>query len=636
MLFFIFRLFYWLVNIDLLGSIPKDEIWNVFKGGLLFDNAAIAYTLSLFIFLSLAGRFFKRETEMSRPYKALLWVSYFIPNLLNIFVNISDAAYYPYVLNRTTSSVFSEFENENSFKLMGKLAFQFWPYALVIIGLIVLLFWAYSLVEYKRLPSRLRSRKSRVAYNLIGVVQLLVAGILSFFGIRGSFDLLDRPMTPLRATVYVEDTNHSNIVLNTTFTLIRTTSKKPLPQYSFFTEEELANIFQARYSAHPLSPEDSLFGAFKGKNIVILILESFAKEYSAYLNRDIPNYPGYMPFVDSLMAQGFTMRYGFSNGRKSVQALPSLLTSLPSMGTNFVNSFYSQNELLGLPELVDRKGYQTTFYHGASHTSMGFASFVKSIGVHSYFCKDQYGDDSQYDGMWGIFDEPFLQRVAKELSHTPEPFMAGIFTLSSHTPFTLPPEYEYLRSEGTLPIHPTVLYSDQAVEKFFKAIEDQPWFRNTLFIIMADHASLTDREEYNNPSGKFAIPICFYDPSQTLVGEVTDRTAQQADVLPTLLYLLGDSTEIISYGNNILDPNGQHAAVNNLDNIYYLFYQDATIAYDPKTDHGEVSKPIPYIQTDAIDDTWNEEKFSGRIEYLKAIVQDYNRRMVQNDLLPQR
>ena len=128
----------------------------------------------------------------------------------------------------------------------------------------------------------------------------------------------------------------------------------------------------------------------------------------------------------------------FANGRQSIEALPSILASVPSFKIPFTSSPYANQEIQSLVSVFNEKGYTTSFFHGAPNGSMGFLGLSNILEFDNYFGKNEFNDNSLYDGFWGIWDEPFLQYVNNTTSKLKEPFFSTFFSLSSHEPFYVP------------------------------------------------------------------------------------------------------------------------------------------------------------------------------------------------------
>jgi phosphoglycerol transferase MdoB-like AlkP superfamily enzyme len=171
----------------------------------------------------------------------------------------------------------------------------------------------------------------------------------------------------------------------------------------------------------------------------------------------------------------------FANGKRSIEGIPAIIAGIPSLLSDpFITSAYSGNNVTSFASLLKKKGYHTVFYHGGTNGTMGFDNFSRLAGFDHYFGRTEYNNDKDFDGTWGIYDEPFLQRTISELNKVNSPFAATIFTLSSHHPYKIPEKYIGKFPEGTLPIHAAVRYADFALEKFFNAASSAPWFKDYL------------------------------------------------------------------------------------------------------------------------------------------------------------
>ena len=625
------RAVYYGYNYAHFAHLTLPELWNVVRGGMLFDGAALAFTNSLHWVLLLLGAFIPFRWERSRAYGAVLDLTFWIPNLFNLFAGISDAGYYDFVLKRTTASVFSEFGEDNLLSMFVRFAVDY-PLLTVSFFLLLLLLSA-GYYGVSRTPVPYLSRKEAIAGGGLTFGVLCLLTLVSLYWIRGDLGLKTVPMTAIRANNYVKDYKDAPLVLNTTFTFIKTLDQKSLTPYRFLTDEELRRTFSPVYRAHRLSEKDSLFGSLRGKNVVVLILESFAREYSGLYNGD----RGYTPFLDSLARESYTLWHGYANGRQSIDAIPSAFASVPALGVDIILSGYSGLGFRALPELLKEKGYFTAFYHGADRNSLGFLPFTSKIGVDSYFSRQEYPEPSHYDGAWGIPDSYFLPYAAEMIGWQERPFMAGLFTLSSHDPFILPESYQNRFPKGEHPMHEAIGYADHSLRLFFETAKREGWYDDTIFLLLGDHASVSTRPEYTSATqGAFAVNLMIHDPSGT-VPRFFEKglIADQIDLYPTLLYLMGDDREIITYGQNLFDTSAEQYALSELNGVFYLFHKRLTVALTPD---GEVRCEAPLLRFQADSEAEAGEPSPelcahyGRL--LKAIVQDYTDRVLRDGFIP--
>lgn len=615
------RLLFYLFNLDMFSGVQAGEMMRMLAGGLKFDTSAIVYTNLLVIALHiLPFRFRSRHW-----YQQIITYVFYVVNMIAIIVNMADSVYYRFTLRRTTTAVFSEFQNEqNGIGLFFRFILDYWYVTLTVVILCMLMVWIYRKIKVGEPVIR-----SWYIYYPVNIVASAVIAGLCVGGMRGGFAHSTRPITLSNAAEYIEKPEHRAIVLNTPFALIRTIGKTTLQKKSYFPDDKVAGVFTPRYRA--AADSASHFGTLKGRNVVVILIESFAREFIGVYNRHIDGYSGYTPFVDSLSRSAYLFEKAYANGRKSIDAMPSALTSIPAMETCFILSHYSGNKINSPASLLGAEGYRTAFFHGAPNGSMGFNAFVKQAGYNEYYGKDEYNNDEDFDGIWGVWDEPFLGYMADVLNGFSQPFTSAVFTLSSHHPFKVPVKYEGKFPVGNIPLHQCIGYTDNALRNFFKKASGMPWFENTLFIITADHSASGHLKEYQNALGNFSIPMILYAPGSGLQGYNDSTVVSQCDILPTVMSLLGYDKEFVTYGHNMFAPGDAHFAINFFNGAFqitegeYLLQfsnEKATGLYnfitDPALQQNLIGK-LPEIQ----------EPMENK---LKAVIQQYNESMINNKL----
>ncbi|HLZ17827.1 MAG TPA: LTA synthase family protein, partial [Cyclobacteriaceae bacterium] len=446
-------------------------------------------------------------------------------------------------------------------------------------------------------------------------------------GARGGFRGSTRPITLSNAAAYAETPNETALVLNTPFALMRTARASVIRKVNYFSSEaELSQVFNPVHV-----PSDT--AAFNPQNVVVIILESFSKEFVGIYNKDVDhgNYKGYTPFLDSLISVSQAYQYSMANGRKSIDAMPSVISSIPALEIPYVLSHFSGNKVNGLASLLKEKGYYTAFFHGAPNGSMGFDAFANLSGFGHYFGKTEYNNDDDFDGYWGIWDEPFLRFFGEKMNSFPQPFFASLFTVSSHHPYNLPDGYEEKFKGGPKLVHRTIEYTDFALRKFFKQVSTMPWFKNTLFVITADHASAeVALPGYNSAWGYYSIPIFFFHPGEKVTG-IQPVIVQQIDIMPSVLGYLHFDKPFVAFGRDIFHDGVRPFAINYLNNTYQFFQGDFLLQFD-----GAKSSALYRFKSDnflKVNLVKQLPDTTRRLETtLKAFIQQYNNRMVDNDL----
>lgn len=610
------------------------EWMGILWGNMVFGIATIGCMLMAYYALNLIPFNFRWNRHYHR------WVEvvfYYLPVLAMLVADICDSAYYQYTYRRLSGEIFRYLGiSGNMGALWPHFVVDYWHSTLFAIIITIILFW---LGGKAQLLPRNRYRKHK-ANDLVG---LLLGAACVVFLIRGGFG---KNIEWHDTTKYCQAKNCA-LVTNSGYNIVRTFNGGTLQEVNYMDERQA----EARFNP-VFAPDSTLAGtrpeAFQGwapnagqwwqpdslgligkeqlmhKNVVVIILESFSQEYMGCYNKGIM--PSFTPFLDSLY-QHSVVYQGRANGKKSIEGIPAVFGSIPTLMTfPLIMSDYRDDSMNALPNVLRSNGYHTAFFHGSYNGVMNFDKLCQKFGFNEYYgmneyMADRHSKESDYDGCWGIYDEFFLQYMVRRMSTFRQPFMAGVFTLSSHHPYTMQPGHENDFNEGPHPLCRVVMYSDNALRKFFDAARKTDWYENTIFVITADHSGQGLSREYNDYNGWYRIPMMFYIPKheeffvpqfgqQWSVHKVYPRLMQQTDIMPTLLDYLGIQTTTVCFGTS---------AFRNPDMGWQIAYGNGY--YQLETSDGKIS----VIGQE-------KEEGNGNIELLKAIVQQYNHRLINDQL----
>lgn len=624
--YFLARMIYLLENWSFLAQgLTFSHFMEMLGGGLVFDTSAILVTNIPYIVLMLLPVHYKETAVYQKICRAL----FLVVNGLALAVNLCDAVYFPYTMRRTTTTVFNEFSNENN--LGGIFLTEALHHFYLIIAFVVLIWALYKCYRTTKLKA-----KELVwwQYDLATLLSLAAFAPFVVAGIRGGFTTAVRPITISNANQYANRPIEAALVLNTPFSLYRTIGKATfvVPEY-FKSETELATVYQPIHVPH-----DSV--AMTKKNVVVFIIESFGREYIGALNKTLDNsqYKGYTPFVDSLINKSISFKYSYCNGRKSIDGMPSVLSSIPMFIEPFFLTPSSMNQVTGIAGLLDKKGYETAFFHGAQRGSMGFMAFARATGFQQYYGREDYvsdkrfGGDADFDGTWAIWDEPFMQYYAAKMSEMKEPFMTAIFTATSHNPYVIPEQYKDVYPEEHLPIHKCIRYTDMSLRKFFEKASKEPWFKNTIFVITSDHTNDSDHAFYQTDLGGFYSPIIIFEADGSRHPEIQDKIAQQIDILPTVMGMLHYDEPYFGFGIDLLNtPKDDTWAVNYLGGIYQYIKHGLLLQFDGTNTRAVYELEDSLLQHNVAGQRPQQPQMERE---LKAIIQQYMERMTQDRLQP--
>ncbi len=617
LVYWLCRLVYWAENVNAFSGLwQENNAADIMHGAWMFDTSAILYTNALYALMMLLPLHWKEHTGWQRAAK---WV-FVVVNAVAVIINIADAAYFPYTGRRTTASVFSEFRaEENLMSIFGVELLRHWYLVLAAVFIIWLLWKGY------RSPASSSTSEGRglLLYSIVQVVFLVAFLPLCIAGMRGGFSHAVRPITISNANQYVSRPADAAFVLNTPFSLIRTWGKKPFVVPDYFRDEaRMAELYTPLFV-----PADS--AVVRRRNVVILIVESFGQEYIE---------AGYAPFVDSLRRQSLYWKYTFCNGRKSIDAMPSILSSIPMFVEPFFLTPASMNTVGGLARELKSWGYSSTFFHGAENGSMGFQAFARATGFDNYEGRteyeadDRFGGEADFDGMWAIWDEPFLQYMATRLGEQQQPFLASVFTATSHHPYEIPEAYRDIFPEGALPIHKCIRYTDHALQRFFESARRQPWYDNTLFVLTADHTNQSANPYYQNDLGIYSVPLLIFDPTGEMPRGCQPGVAQQIDVMPTVLGWLGYDKPAVAFGCDLLKtPADSTWAVNYNNGIYQYVRYGRFLQFD-----GQEPRALYAYETDSLlshNLIGGDSLIQPMTEQLQSIIQQYMLRMNNDQLV---
>ncbi len=616
------QLAFYLLNSNLFQIESFGACVKIFLGCTRYALSSMSVFLAPYLLLCLLPL----PIRANKVYKGISDTMFYLANIFMMAVNLVDTGYYRFTFKRLTADITRYLGVGGDFtELIPQFLRDYWQIVTIFVVLIVLFVLADRFLRRKYKFERENFCTKRLLKQSIVFV---VATALLIVAQRGG--LQTRPLNLMHASQYAA-TQNTALVLNTPFTLYRTLNKPTLEKKEFFTQEEVNAIYNPLQTPQSSTWADTLFASpiEMGKtNVVVIVLESFSAEYlKTYNTKGV----GYTPFLDSLAAHSLVFQ-GLSNGKKSIDGIPAVLSSLPlMMEESYLTSCYGDNKLGSIASLFDSKGYTTAFFHGGYNGTMNFDNYVKKVGYKYYYGKDEYNNNKDYDGNWGIYDEPFLQYMVKQIDTLQKPFAAALFTLSSHHPYKMPEQHKDRFPKGTMIVHETVGYTDYALKRFFEEAAKTDWYENTLFIITADHSALTSEKEFKTQLGLFRIPAIIYHP-KLKHPMISNRTMQQIDIYPTIADLFHVKEDVFCFGRSVFSPLPQ----------YYIYYTNGEYLllmgeYLSKYKEGFPLELFNVIEDSALQNNI-AEKNVGIAEKHKlmteAIIQQYNNNIIGNNTHP--
>ncbi|MDE7410796.1 MAG: LTA synthase family protein [Paramuribaculum sp.] len=498
-------------------------------------------------------------------------------------------------------------------------AFRYWGILLTWLVFILTMIWLICRVTV--VPQIIR--------RSIRVISFIIVIIMTFLCIRG-FRLNGRPLSMSMRYLYVDKIIHSSAVINTPFAMaFQLKDISNVPQ-TYFNDRELSLIRNSL-----IVPPDTLQP--NGKNIMLIVLESGGSIHSDIFSPvGATPYSSSMSFVDSLTRESLINLHFYGSGRSSAQGITQLLAGVPFFGSG--ESYYVNSKQSDIPKdtpaiLLKSIGYDTRFYYGCDEGNFHIDETAKVSGFDNLFNRGTFGDDSQYDGVWGIWDKPMGKYVAEDLSQVSKPFFATWFTVTAHSPYTLPDSEDISNYKYTEGPAQSMEYTDRAIRSFFNIARLQSWYCNTIFIITSDHGQRDyfGSEYSEDPYVSNHLPFIIFAPDGSIPNQIiTDTPMGQIDVAPTILHLAGYNEPYISMGSSLFDNTKGHYALASLCSAYYVYGTKYMVAFEAPDKLFAVYdiRETPYPHTELTE--YDLQEINRMSDWFKALMQDYTERIYNN------
>jgi len=605
-IFFICRLGFLFFNLSSFQPIETGQIMKSFFYGFRFDYSAIYYLNIPWILMMLVPGFVYRKPN----YQAFIKAYFVVVNAMLISVNIADIMYFKFINSRSGFDVIKTLFTSTDV-LMNVPAFVL-SYWYLLVGFITLI-WVLTKLYSKSFLGI--NHVQEIKWYYVTFIYLLFH-MFSLIAARG---LGLKPLRMISAVEYVSP-KYVPLVLNTPFSIVNTMNETDVREFDYFhNQKDLKRAFDVYYS---VENKDT----FQHLNVVVFILESFSAEYIG----TISGKQSHTPYLDSLITKSFVCYNGMANSQRSVDALPAILSSLPSLaGKSHIESKYSVNALNSLSDFLKAKGYHTSYFHGGKNGTMGFDAFSQSIGIEKYYGMNEYPDQTKYDGAWGIPDHYFLSFMVDEINTFKRPFFSCAFTLSSHHPYKVPQEFEEKFKGGELPILKAIEYADYSVRTFMEKASKQDWYDNTLFVFTADHTAQTLHPEFQNRRGYYRIPIIFYHPLNNSLKGYSNQVAQQIDIFPSILDYLNYDTTFVSFGSSVFDTATSKFGVNSVSSNFFYFNDSICGTFNGKSFIDLYNYNKDTFMLNNIADEIDDQLYLMQV---KSYIQQYFTRLKNNQL----
>ncbi|HYV92263.1 MAG TPA: sulfatase-like hydrolase/transferase [Chitinophagales bacterium] len=574
LIFFINRLAFIIFFHKKFSGISFIQVIATFIHGFKLDVSMMCYIVAIPVFMLIVQQFFRFNF-----FKAFLFIYSILVLLLDAFISIFDMGIYhdwnthlnyraiSYLHYVNEASAFSD--AHQNFILAVLMVMQ------IIIGVVVLIYF-FSV----RSPSERRdqfhfpwNRKSFVP----GVLFHAAIFPLLFLGIRGGLQLI--PINESSA-YFSSEKILNDAAVNALWNAGKKFSgdKESLHSnpYQFFPEQEAEAIVKELYSAK----KDSVISILTTQrpNIILFVLESFTADVIEALGGD----KGVTPNLDTVIRHGLLFTDIYSQGYRTDQGLADVFSGFPAT-PNF--SIMMQPEkypkLSFLPKVLADAGYQNSFYYGGELDFANMKAYLLQSGVSDLHDKSSYTKD-EMNAKWGAHDEFVFRKEANDTASKREPFFSTVLSLSSHEPFQVPMQTKFPGEDDPSKFKNSCYYTDRCIGEYMKLVSHEQWYKNTLFIFIADHGHILPRNRNPEEAARFHIPIILYGDvlRPEFKGTTIGNIGMQSDLPATILAQLNLSNNQFQWSNDLLNFYRNNFAYYSFDAGIGFVNNDGSMRYD--------------------------------------------------------
>ena len=333
--------------------------------------------------------------------------------------------------------------------------------------------------------------------------------------------------------------------------VLRAAERPPQPFMPDSTARRLvASIYPLAVGASVPADSSASILAEARPNILFIILESF----TAKLVGSVGGERGVTPTLDSLARTGVLFDHIYAAGDRSQKGLVALLSGYPNQPTTSIIKFPRKNE--HLPHLcrsLATAGYHSHYYYGGELAFANMKSYLQTAGYDQFTERADFATADQ-NSKWGAHDGALFNRLLGDLHQQAQPFFVTAFTLSSHEPFEVPMAPKFPGSDEAALFRNSVHYTDYTLGQFLREARKQPWYAQTLLVLVADHGHQQPGNSVNQDPEKFRIPLLLAGGAlrPEARGRVVRTIGSQTDVAATLLLQLRLPATAFHWSRNLL------------------------------------------------------------------------------------
>ena len=433
---------------------------------------------------------------------------------------------------------------------------------------IIALYLSSKVILYK-VPDRSKSYVSRLIFGFLTLSSL-------FLAIRGGWQLtpINQSMSYFSAEPVL---NHAAV--NTQWNLIQDILNNKFGNdnpYNYFSEKQSKEIVSGLFKK-PAQPTTKILNS-DHPNIVLIILESFTARFVEDLNGE----KGISPNFKVLASEGILFENIYASSGRTDKGLVATLSAFPSQA---IRSIMKQNDkqerLPAISQEFVENAYSSSFYYGGESEFFNMKSYILSHGFQKLIDKHSF-DAKDMNSKWGTYDEKIFLKNLSDMDQEKQPFFSTILTLTNHEPFELPTEPHFKGDDVDSKFRSTAFYTDSCLGAYINAAKQKSWYKNTLFIIIADHGHRIPGNLTEYDPERYRIPLLFLGEviKPEYNGTRVNKAGSQTDLAATLLNQLNIDSKRYTWSKDLLNPGTPEFAFFNWDNGFGFANNEQIISFD--------------------------------------------------------
>lgn len=563
--FFLERLVFILYNSGKLTNQSFSEIFPAFIYGLWMDSSMAGYICAVPLLLFLLSWYFPKLHVPESTLKYYTWVLLVICAFLTV-INFNIYREWGTKVNyRSFELAINSPKEAMASSGSSPLLLSF---SILLALLFIGVFLSNKIISWKI---------SREGFWLGKAGLSLVLAGLTVLAIRGG--LQDAPMNESMA-YYSTNLTLNYAAVNTEWGLatdIKNAKYNTENPYRYFDRDSAIRTI-ATYYKNPDSAGMQVLTTAR-PNVVLIIMES----HTGNVVESLGGEPGISNSIERLKEEGIFFDQIYSAAGRTDKGVVAVLSAFPAQASRSIMKENSkQSSIPALSQVFRANGYATPFFYGGESRFANMKSYLLSHDVKKIIEKSNF-DKEDLNSSWGAFDGPVYHRMAKELATEQQPFFATMLTLTNHEPFGLPVAPRYRRGSTEDKFRSTAFYADSCLGAFIDQSKAQPWYKNTLFIVVADHGHFLPRTDLEifDPR-RYRIPLLFFGPAikPEFRGKTISLIGGQTDIANTLLTQLGMDAAAFTWSKDLLNPASKPFAFYNWDHGFGFITPEHTIGFD--------------------------------------------------------